>query len=133
MKNETDLQKLLEFIKHVDYALTPTEKMIVQKERNELKYNLLEGFIDALVEMGLPRELMHRTTDGYIFELQNEEHGMIPIQFDIKVKDMDYDLDAAKEDWDIKVQEKREKELAKEREEQRKAEKRAAKGKYKGL
>ena len=125
--DKTNLEKLLDFIYDVDYALTPSEKMIVQKERNELKYNLLEGIIEALTSQGLPADLVHRTTDGYIFELQNDEYGMIPIQIDIKVKDMDYDLDTAREEWEAKVEEKRYKEQQKKTGEERKAAKRAAK------
>lgn len=123
---KTDLEKLLDFIYDVDYALTPSEKMIVQRERNELKYNLLEGVIEALVSQGMPKELVHRTSDGYIFELQNAEHGIIPIHIDIKVKDMDYDLEGAIEDWKQKVEEKRMKERQKKELEERKAAKRAA-------
>lgn len=129
MRDKTNLQKLLDFIYDIDYALTPSERMLVQKERNELKYNLLEGIIDALVEQGMPKDLIHRTSDGYIFELQNAELGVIPIQIDIKVKDVDFDLEASIEDWEQKVEEKRMKERQKQEIENRKAAKRAAKAK----
>jgi hypothetical protein len=132
MKEKTNLQKLLDFIYEIDYALTPSEKMIVQKERNELKYNLLEGIIDTLVEQGLEADLIHRTSEGYIYELQNAEHGVIPIQIDIKVKDIDYDLEGAIEDWQQKVDERRMKERQKQEVEDRKAAKRAAKAKKDG-
>jgi hypothetical protein len=129
MKDKTNLQKLLDFIYDIDYALTPSERMIVQKERNELKYNLLEGIIEALIQQGMPSDLIHRTSDGYIFELQNAELGVIPIQIDIKVKDVDFDLEGSIEDWEQKVEEKRSKEKQKQEIENRKAAKRAAKAK----
>lgn len=116
----TDLKGLLNYIKKYDYVLTASENMIVQKERNELKYNLLAGIVDVLVEAGLPSELIHRTADGYIIEVQNEEHGFIPVQLDVKVKNLNYDLDAAIEDWEIKVEEKRLKEEKKRLKEERK-------------
>lgn len=110
MPEKTKLQNLLDFIYEIDYALTPSETMIVQKQRNELKYNLLEAFVDVLIEAGLPEDLIHRTTDGYIFELQNVEHGRIPIQIDVKVKNMDYLLEEAAQEWKDKIRDKKDKE-----------------------
>lgn len=103
---ETDLEKLLDYIWRVKYQLTASEKMIIQKQRNELKYNLLEGFIAALIEQGIPADLIHRTSDGYIFELQNYELGMIPVEIDIKIKNMDFidELDGAIQEWEEKVE-----------------------------
>lgn len=104
------LESLLDFIYNIDYSLTPTETMIVQRERNELKYNLLEAFIEVLIDAGLPENLVHRTTDGYIFEMENEALGAIPIHIDVKVKNMDYPLYEAIQEWEDKVWEKEQKE-----------------------
>ena len=102
------LTSLLEFIRNYDYPLTPSEKSIAQKERNELKYNLSEGIIEILISEGL--EYVHRTTDGYIVEMQNTELGFIPVEINIKIKDLTYDVDAAISEWEAKVEEAKEKE-----------------------
>lgn len=119
------LEALLDYIYNVEYSLTPTETMIVQRERNELKYNLLEAFIEVLVAAGLPKNLVHRTTDGYIFELENEVLGAIPVHIDVKVKNMDYPLYEAIQEWEDKVWEKKRKE-EKAQEEKAEKEKREA-------
>lgn len=127
MDKDTKLTQLLEYIFNLDYSLTASETMIVQKQRNELKYNLLEGFIDALVEAGLPSDLIHRTTDGYIFELQNLELGRIPVLIDIKVKNIGYPLEEAVQEWNDKVADKKAKEQKALREKQEKERKRKEK------
>lgn len=102
------LTKLLEFIRNYDYPLTPSEKSIAQKERNELKYNLSEAIVEILIEEGL--EYVHRTTDGYVVEMQNAELGFIPVEINIKIKDLTYDVEAAISEWEAKVEEAKEKE-----------------------
>lgn len=104
------LKPLLDHIYEIEYKLTPSETMISQRERNELKYNLLEAFVDVLIDAGIPADLIHRTSDGYIFELQNLLHGRIPIEIDVKVKNMDYIVEEAIEDWEMRVAAKKEKE-----------------------
>lgn len=110
MTKEQKLKDLLDYIYEIDYSLTPSETMIIQKQRNELKYNLLEAIVEVLVEAGVPEGLINRTADGYIFELQNKEHGMIPIEIDVKVKNMNYDVYGAIEEWESKVEQKKYKE-----------------------
>lgn len=97
------LELLLDHIYNIDYALTPSETMIIQRQRNELKYNLLEAFVEVLIEAGIPDDLIHRTADGYIFELQNLLHGRIPIEIDVKVKNMDYIVEDAIDEWQAKI------------------------------
>lgn len=120
------LEPLLDYIYNLNYSLTPSETMIVQRQRNELKYNLLEAFVEVLIDAGIPDDLIHRTDEGYIFELQNIEHGRIPIEIDVKVKNMDFLVEEAIEAWQIKVEEKKIKEektrLEKEAKEKRAAE-----------
>lgn len=110
MPKNKKLKPLLDFIYEIDYALTPSETMIVQRQRNELKYNLLEAFVEVLIDAGIPEDLINRTTDGYIFELQNLEHGRIPIEIDVKVKNMDYLVEEAIDEWKAKVEQKKAKE-----------------------
>ena len=102
------LEKVLEFIYRYDYPLTDSGKSIAQKERNELKYNLTEVIADILEDNGI--EYITRTSDGYIMEIQHERLGVIPIEINIKVKNIDFDIGGAQEDWDIRVKERKEKE-----------------------
>jgi len=102
------LEKVLEFIYRYDYPLTDSGKSVAQKERNELKYNLTEVIADILEDNGI--EYITRTSDGYIMEIQHEKLGVIPIEINIKVKNIDFDIGGAQEDWDIRVKERKEKE-----------------------
>jgi len=105
------LEKVLEFIYRYDYPLTDSGKSIAQKERNELKYNLTEVIADILEDNGI--EYITRTSDGYIMEIQHEKLGVIPIEINIKVKNIDFDIGSSEEDWDIRVEERKDKEARK--------------------
>jgi hypothetical protein len=102
------LERVLEFIYRYDYPLTDSEKSIAQKERNELKYNLTEVIADILEDNGI--EYITRTSDGYIMEIQHERLGVIPIEINIKVKNIDFDIGGAEEDWTLRVEERKDKE-----------------------
>jgi hypothetical protein len=102
------LEKVLEFIYRYDYPLTDSGKSIAQKERNELKYNLTEVIADILEDNGI--EYITRTSDGYIMEIQHETLGVIPIEINIKVKNIDFDIGSAEEDWTLRVEERKDKE-----------------------
>lgn len=104
----TSLQRILNFIYEFDYTLTESGKSIAQKERNELKYNLTEAIAEILEVEGI--EHITRTSEGYILELQHQEFGVIPVELNIKVKNLDFDIVAAEEDWKITVEEKKAKE-----------------------
>lgn len=105
------LEKVLEFIYRYDYPLTDSGKSIAQKERNELKYNLTEVIADILEDNGI--NYITRTSDGYIMEIQHEKLGVIPIEINIKVKNIDFDIGGSEEDWQIRVEERKEKEARK--------------------
>lgn len=108
------LQRVLNTIYEYDYTLTESGKSISQKERNELKYNLTEVIAALLQENGI--EFITRTSEGYILEIQHQEFGMIPVELNLKVKNLDFDVIAAAEDWEITVQERKAKEEKKARE-----------------
>lgn len=107
------IEKVLEFIYRYDYPLTDSEKSIAQKERNELKYNLTEVIADTLEDNGI--EYITRTSDGYIMEIQHERLGVIPIEINIKVKNIDFDIGSAEEDWTLRVEERKDKEERKQK------------------
>ena len=102
------LEKVLEFIYRYYYPLTDSGKSVAQKERNELKYNLTEVIADILEDNGI--EYITRTSDGYIMEIQHEKLGVIPIEINIKVKNIDFDVGSAEEDWTLRVEERKDKE-----------------------
>jgi hypothetical protein len=102
------LERVLEFIYRYEYPLTDSGKSIAQKESNELKYNLTEVIADILEDNGM--EYITRTSDGYIMEIQHEKLGVIPIEINIKVKNIDFDIGSAEEDWTLRVEERKDKE-----------------------
>ena len=108
---QTNLAKLLEFVYGFDYKLTASGKAITQKQRNELKYNLTREVVAVLMNSGLP--YITQTADGFILEIQHEELGVIPIELNLKVKNIDYDIGAAEEEWQMKVKEREQKEQKK--------------------
>jgi hypothetical protein len=118
------LEKVLEFIYRYDYPLTDSGKSIAQKERNELKYNLTEVIADILEDNGV--DYITRTSDGYIMEIQHEKLGVIPIEINVKVKNIDFDIGGSEEDWQIRVEERKEKEERKKAAAEAKAARRAA-------
>jgi hypothetical protein len=46
-------------------------------------------------------------------EIQHEKLGVIPIEINIKVKNIDFDIGSSEEDWDIRVEERKDKEARK--------------------
>ena len=112
-KVDSKLSRILDTIYDIPYKTSASGNQIVQKERNELKYNLLDAMISALSEMGIDEDFIHRTSDGYIFEMPNLEHGYIPVQIDIKIKNFDYELEGGIADWQDRVAEQKRKETAK--------------------
>ena len=118
------LEKVLEFIYRYDYPLTDSGRSIAQKERNELKYNLTEVIADILEDNGV--DYITRTSDGYIMEIQHEKLGVIPIEINIKVKNIDFDIGGSEEDWQIRVEERKEKEDRKKAAAEAKAARKAA-------
>jgi hypothetical protein len=58
-------------------------------------------------------EYITRTSDGYIMEIQHEKLGVIPIEINIKVKNIDFDIGSAEDDWKIQVEERKDKEARK--------------------
>ena len=104
---KTNLEKLLDFIYTYDYKLSSSGKAITQKQRNELKYNLTREIVDILLNNGI--KYITRTVDGFILEIQHEELGVIPVELNVKVKNLDYDIEGAEEEWKRKVKERNKK------------------------
>lgn len=102
------MEKLLDFIYQYPYKLTASGKAISQKQRNELKYNLTNEVVAVLVNNGIP--YITQTADGFILEIQHEDFGVIPVELNLKVKNIDYDIAAAEEEWLMKVEKRKDKE-----------------------
>lgn len=91
--------KLRDIFKH-KFTLTASKKAIAQTERNELKYELSDVIKDALEDASGDMDLIiTRTIDGYIMEVENEYLGMIPIEFVVKVRGIDYDIYEAEQEY----------------------------------
>jgi hypothetical protein len=63
---------------------------INQIQRNQLKENSLVALANDLSDLNV-----FRTNDGIIVEIANDELGAIHLEIDIKVKNLDFDLDSA--------------------------------------
>lgn len=100
---EGKLKPVLDFIYEHEYSTTKSGNSITQKQRNELKYNLTEEIANLLKKEGISN--ITRTVDGYILEIENEELGVIYVQLDLIVKNLDYDILTAEKEWEDKVRE----------------------------
>jgi|GEM_PF-1803686 hypothetical protein len=100
------LDEILDFIYKHEYKITESS-IITQKQRNELKYNLTEQVVGVLEKEGMDQ--ITRTVDGYIIEIPNEELGSIYVQLDLIVKNLNYDILIAEQEWQNKVKEAKKK------------------------
>lgn len=73
---------------------------INQSERNTFKSDTLTALMADLNEIGS----VHRTADGIILEVENDELGVVYLEFDVKVKDTEFNLDEAVADYTAKVE-----------------------------
>lgn len=95
--------------------------LLKQNVRNELRKDLLIDVMEVLKEAGYSVSI---NEEGVGVRLANETEGSIPAIVSVTIKDLDFDLEGAHEDYLAKEEEKAEKELAKERlKEQKLAEK----------
>lgn len=69
---------------------------INQTERNAFKASALESISTDLSASGI---VLHRTTEGLVLEIPNDELGVIYMGLDLKVKDTSFDIDEATADY----------------------------------
>lgn len=72
-----------------------TGDKINQTERNSFKNELLAALVSDLEGIGG----IYRTTDGVVLEISNDELGVIHLEFDVKVKNTDYDVTEAHNEY----------------------------------
>jgi hypothetical protein len=72
---------------------------INQTERNAFKSEVLASLLSDLGSVGS----VSRTTDGIVLEVENDELGVVYLEFDVKVKDVSFDLNEAVTDYQTKV------------------------------
>jgi hypothetical protein len=72
-----------------------TGDKINQTERNSFKNELLAALVNDLEGIGG----IYRTTDGVVLEISNDELGVIHLEFDVKVKNTDYDVTEAHNEY----------------------------------
>jgi hypothetical protein len=70
-----------------------------QTERNSFKSDVLASLLSDLASVGS----VSRTSDGIVLEVENDELGVIHLEFDVKVKDTSFDLNEAVTDYQTKV------------------------------
>lgn len=90
---------------------------IKQTARNNLKVELMSALENQLKTLNCDLVQVARTSSGIGVQIDNENVGMITFEIDLKIKDLDYDLDFENscymETIERKEQEKAEKEKAK--------------------
>lgn len=110
---------------------------IQQTQRNNEKAELMDAFYEGLNELANEMGVeVYTTKEGPVIEIQNESvedqvgrmdrddlcNGMISIQLDLKIKNLDYDAAEMEEQYLFDKREKEEKARAKAAEQQRKTE-----------
>jgi hypothetical protein len=92
------LQSVVAAIKGKVFKLSGNK--INQTERNSFKSETLAALMNDLSSVGS----VSRTSDGIVLEVQNDELGVIYLEFDVKVKDTEFDLTEAVADYNTKVE-----------------------------
>lgn len=88
--------------------LTVQNDKIQQVQRNELKESAIVGLLDLLTSQGVDA---FRTVDGVVMAIDNEKtRKTIYVAIDPVIKQTDYDLDGAIQEYDDKVAAKLERE-----------------------
>jgi hypothetical protein len=93
---------------------------INQTERNAFKSDVLASLLSDLASVGS----VSRTSDGIVLEVENDELGVVYLEFDVKVKDTSFDINEAVSEYQTLVDARAERVTsAAKRKEQRIAEK----------
>lgn len=109
MKN---LQNVLATLENATLKLSGEK--LNQVQRNEFKANLQNALLNDLVALGLQATL---TSDGIVLMLENSVSNLY-INFETTIKNLDFDLDGAKQEYQEKLDAKVEREtLAKQKRE----------------
>jgi hypothetical protein len=109
MKN---LQNVLATLENATLKLSGEK--LNQTQRNEFKANLQNALLNDLVALGLQATL---TSDGIVLMLENSVSNLY-INFETTIKNLDFDLESAKQDYQEKLEAKVEREtLAKQKRE----------------
>lgn len=90
MKN---IQSVVNAVKGKVFKLSGEK--INQTERNAFKSEILSALVSDLQGVGG----IYRTNDGIILEVSNDELGVIHLEFDVKVKNIDFDVTAASQEY----------------------------------
>jgi len=90
MKN---IQSIVAAVKGKVFKLSGEK--INQVERNSFKNEILAALVSDLQGIGG----IYRTNDGVILEVSNDELGVIHLEFDVKVKNTDFDVTSASDEY----------------------------------
>lgn len=105
------MRQFKQYVDLLDGAdLKGTNDKINQTQRNEIKAYGLSAIERDLVENGLT---VHRTKDGLVVEIPNNEFGVIYSVIDFKIKNLDYDVDGAVAEYNEAIAERERKVLEK--------------------
>jgi hypothetical protein len=103
MKN---LQNVLATLENATLKLSGEK--LNQTQRNEFKASLQKALLNDLVELGLDA---NETKEGIVVQVENDTTS-IYINFDTTIKNLDFDLDGAKQEFSESVEAKLQRENA---------------------
>lgn len=85
------MKNILQFVQSVrSLVLKASADKVNQTQRNAMKADAMKAFLSDLVDLGAVM-----TNDGIVLPVQNDELGVVYIELDLKVKNLDFDLDNA--------------------------------------
>ena len=87
------------------------ESMVQQTQSRLLKQEVMKK-IKALLEENYDMDMVE-TGEGIIMLVANDDLGSIPFAFDVKVKSLDFDYEAAEEQYKEKLEARQEREAKK--------------------
>lgn len=97
------MEKFQKFVSAIaGLVLKASGAKVNQVQRNALKNDALEALLADFA--ALDGVAITRTNDGIVLEVPNDELGSLYFEFDLKIKDLDFDVVAAVNDRDLTLQ-----------------------------
>ena len=88
------MEKFQKFVSAIaGLVLKASEAKVNQTQRNALKNDALEALLADFA--ALDGVAIARTNDGIVLEVANAELGSVYFEFDLKIKDLDFDFEGA--------------------------------------
>ena len=100
------MEKFITNVAEMD--LKVSNEKINQVQRNALKADFINALVEMFAEKGLT---LSRTNGGLVLKVEGKEHDL-HFEIDAVVKNLDYDLVANEDEYNEKIANRKERELA---------------------